>query len=364
MSSSRYSATLPKNYAFFSSLSSSPVLPVFPVVQFAVVLLALLPMMGCRRDSSQRVVVYCAHDREFAEEILKDFDKQSGLKVDVRWDTEANKSVGLYEDLIRETDQPRCDVHWNNEILATIRLQEKGILGAYASPSAAPYPAPFKAKDHTWTAFAARARVLIVNSDKVKPVDFPKSLWDLTEPRWKGQVAMAKPLFGTTATQAACLFQSWGKERATDFYRKLHTNDVQLVAGNKQVAVGVGSGQYAIGMTDTDDAMAEIDEKRPVAMLFPVGETLFIPNTVAMIKGCPNPDGAKKLIDYLLSPAVEIKLAKSASKQIPLNPEVKLASLKPIETPQTVRALPVDFAEAAASWKESQEFLVQEFGLR
>ena len=92
--------------------------------------------------------------------------------------------------------------------------------------------------------------------------------------------------------------------------------------------------------------------------------TLFIPNTVAMIKGCPNPDGAKKLIDFLLSPEIETKLAQSASRQIPLNPQVKLDAIKHLQTPRSVRALPVDFAKAAELWHESQEFLVKEFGLR
>ena len=337
---------------------------ILQIVVGGVLLLACISLVSCRRDPTQRVVVYCAHDREFADEILRDFEKQSGLKVDVTWDTEANKSVGLYDMLTREASQPRCDVHWNNEVLATIRLQQKGVLEPYASPSAIPYPAAFKAKDDTWTAFAARARVLLVNTEKVRKEDFPNSLRDLAEPRWRGQIAMATPLFGTTATQAACLFQSWGHVKAEDFYRSLNANGVELVTGNKQVAVGVGRGQYAIGMTDTDDAMAEIDQGRPVAMIFPEGETLFIPNTVAMIKGSPNPDGARKLIDYLLSPAVEIKLAKSASKQIPLNPEVKIDTLEPIKTPQTVRPLPVDFALAAESWKESQAFLAKEFSLR
>lgn len=335
-------------------------------------LLLLTPIVGCRSDNSTRVVVYCAHDREFSKEILDAFSKQSGLVLDVRYDTEANKSVGLCEDLIRESGQPRCDVHWNNEFLATIRLQQASILQPYASPSAVPYPAAFKAGDHTWTAFAARARVIIVNTDRVPQDAVPRSLWDLTRPEWKGQIAMAKPLFGTTATHAACLFQVWGSARASDFYRNLHANDVQLVPGNKQVATGVGAGQYALGMTDTDDAMAEIDAGRPVAMIFPDGDApqnsdlgvLFIPNTVAMIKDCPNPEGAKRLIDYLLSVEVETKLAQSKSRQIPLNPQVKLASLKPIETPRTVRPLPVDFVKAAECWPLSQAFLVKEFALR
>jgi iron(III) transport system substrate-binding protein len=341
-------------------------------VQRIVWLFLPLTMLIAGCQSANRVVVYCAHDREFAEQILNDFEKQSGIKIDVRWDTEANKSVGLYEDLIREANQPRCDVHWNNEILATIRLQQKGILQPYASPSATPFPDVYKAKDQTWTAFAARARVLLVNTEKVKKDAMPKSLLDLIEPRWKGQVAMAKPLFGTTASQAACLFQGWGGDKASDFYRKLKANDVQIVAGNKQSAVAVGQGQYAIGMTDTDDAVAEIEAGRPVVMVFPDGDApkdsergvLFIPNTVAMVKGSPNPEGAKKLIDYLLSPEVEIKLAKSESRQIPLNPQVKLDAIKYVQTPQTVHAMPVDFAKAAECWKESQAFLVKEFGLR
>ncbi len=339
------------------------------VALLLVAVAALLP--GCQRGP-QPVVVYCAHDREFAEEILRAFTKKTGIPVAERYDTEANKSVGLYEDLVRESAKPRCDVHWNNEILATIRLQNQEILASYASPSAEPFPDAFKAKDGAWTAFAARARVLLVNTNLVKESDTPRNLLDLAKPEWKGRVAMAKPMFGTTASHAACLFQSWGKADAQAFYRKLKDNEVQLLPGNKQVAVAVGGGQVAVGMTDTDDAMAEIEAGKPVRMVFPDADAtveskrgvLFLPNTVAMVKGCPNPDGARKLIDFLLSPEVETRLAKSASRQIPLNPTIKIGDLKPIETPSTVRAMPVDFAQAAAAWPESQQFLVELFALR
>jgi iron(III) transport system substrate-binding protein len=325
---------------------------------------------GCTRGPE--VTVYCAHDREFAEAILQQFTRDTGIDCVVRWDSEANKAVGLYEELLREAPRPRCDVHWNNEILATIRLQEAGVLAPYASSAADPFPDRFKARDHTWTAFAARARVLIVNTDKVKPDEMPRRLTDLTRPEWKGRIAMAKPLFGTTATQAACLFEALGDADAEDFYRKLHANAVELVPGNKQVAVAVGLGQYAAGLTDTDDAFAEIDDGKPVSIVYPDADAprdnkrgvLFIPNTVAMIKNCPHPEAAKKLIDYLLSPAVEEALAKSASRQIPLNPQVKMALPKYLESPQSVTPLPVDFEKAAQKWQASQAFLMKEFALR
>src|SRR6516164_9253980 len=272
---------------------------------------------GNSEPDSGRVVVYCAHDREFAEEILEDFSRQTGLKVLARYDTEANKAVGLYEDLVREKARPRCDVHWNNEILATIRLQEQGMLQPYASPAAEPFPEAFKAADHSWHAFAARARILLINTKLVSKSDQPTSLRDLTGAAWKGRVAMAKPQFGTTASEAACLFQAWGQEKARALYKDLHANSVHLVAGNKQVAVGVGQGQFAAGLTDTDDAMAEVEAGNPVALVYPDAAadknskfgTLFLPNTVAVIRGCPNREGAKKLVDFLLSPEVEAKLA-------------------------------------------------------
>jgi len=335
------------------------------------VLAAGLLLAGCSRNAN-RVVVYCALDPEFADVILDDFARSSGIEVVKRFDTEANKSVGLYEDLVAEAGRPRCDVHWNNEILATIRLQKQGILAPYASPAAKPFPGAFKAKDHTWTALAARARVLIVNTSKVKAAEMPSSLEDLTAPRWKGRVAMAKPLFGTTATHAACLFAAWGEADAKAFFEKLKANDVQIVPGNKQAAVGVGVGQFDIGMTDTDDAFAEIDQGRPVRIVFPDADagpgrrrgTLFIPNTVALIKNCPNPEGGKKLIDYLLRPEVEAKLAKGKSRQVPLNPNVQVELPPEMEAGRAAQKLDVDFAEAAEVWDDSQRFLKDLFALR
>jgi iron(III) transport system substrate-binding protein len=334
---------------------------------------ALAGLTGCR--SEPRVVLYCAQDREFAAGLLDEFRQKSGLAVAPKFDTEANKSVSLYLELVAEKDRPRCDVFWNNEILSTLRLQREGLLLPYESPSAEPYPAWAKADDHTWHAFAGRARVLVVNTELVPEAERPAGLLDLVEPRWRGRAVMAKPQFGTSATQAACLFEVLGPERARAYYCGLKANNVQLAPGNKQVAEWVGRGrtpggaEVAVGVTDTDDAIAEVRAGRPVAIVYPdraakadgkMG-TLFIPNTLAVLKGCPNPEGAKKLVDYLLSAEVEAKLAEGPAVQVPLNPRVNAKLPPQIETPKTVRAMRVDWAKAAARWDEAQAFLSEEF---
>src|SRR5438270_12084300 len=170
---------------------------------------------GCGGAKS-RVVLYCAQDQEFADQVLGQFTERTGLKVDPKFDTEADKSVSLYVELVNEKARPRCDVHWDNEILSTIRLQRQGLLEPYRSPSAAPYPASARARDDTWHAFAARARILIINTNQVRQADRPRSLLEVTDPRWKGRVAMAKPQLGTSGTQAACRVEVLGSGRASN----------------------------------------------------------------------------------------------------------------------------------------------------
>src|SRR5579864_1188206 len=92
-----------------------------------------LIVTGCGKRES-RVVLYCAQDREFAEQILADFEKETGLSISAKYDTEAQKTVGLARELEAEVGRPRADVFWNNEPLNTIRLQRLGVLEPYFSP--------------------------------------------------------------------------------------------------------------------------------------------------------------------------------------------------------------------------------------
>ena len=332
--------------------------------------LPLLGLAGCSGRAS-RVIVYCAQDEEFAAALLADFTRDTGLAVEPKYDTEANKSVSLATELEREAGRPRCDVHWNNEILGTLRLARKGVYAAYESPNAAPFPAWTKPADRTWQAFAGRARVLIVNTLHLPGMsDQPHGLFDLLPPRFKGRVAITKPAFGTTATHAACLFDALGPDAAKDFFTRLKANDVQVVAGNKQVATGVSEGRFAAGITDTDDALIEMRLGKKVMVIYPdrgghpdhpkLG-TLFIPNTLAVVKDGPNADGARKLIDYLLRPETERRLAEGGGFQIPLNPAAVPAAPAML-TPKDVKPMDVDFDRAADHWEESQRFLAGLFG--
>ena len=332
-----------------------------PTIIFAALL--ILPT-GCWHHSENDVVVYTALDSQFSEPVFDDFTAQTGVVVRAKFDTESTKTVGLANAILAEAARTRCDIFWNNEILNTLRLEKAGLLEAYHPPAAEKFPAAFRSPQGLWHGFAARARVLIVNTELVPQGQRPSSILDLADPQWRGRAAMAKPLFGTTATHAACLFSVWGDAKAKAYFKKVKANDTKILAGNKQVALSVAAGRVAWGITDTDDAIIELEAGRPVAIVYPdqaEGElgTLFIPNTVAIIRGSPNPQRARRLVDFLLSPQVETMLAAGPSAQIPLNPEVETPIR--VKTPQQIKPMDVDFHKAAEKWDTAARFLRDEF---
>ena len=320
-------------------------------------------LTGCLAEAEREVVVYAALDREFSEPILDQFETQTGIKVLDKYDVESTKTVGLVSEIIQEQNRPRCDVFWNNEILHTLRLKKLGLLDVYIPPNSASFPANYRSPDNDWYGLAARARVLIVNKDLVAADEFPASIEDLADPKWKGQVGIAKPLFGTTATHAAVLFADWGDETALAFFKAVKEN-CEVLSGNKQVASAVGRGQLKWGITDTDDAIIEIDNGMPVEIVFPDqgdGElgALFIPNTLCIIKGSGNTEHAQQLVDYLLAPDVEAQLAAGRSAQFPVNPDVTAKSRAFPDQP--LRWMEVNFAAAAEKWDTASEQLREVF---
>jgi iron(III) transport system substrate-binding protein len=270
-----------------------------------------------RRDA---LVVYCAHDAIFAEDILRRFEEQSGLRVAVRYDTEATKSLGLVELLAREKDAPRCDVFWNNEVLGTIDLADRGVLAPYRGSGWERIPAAFKDADGRWAGFAARLRMIIVNTGHL-PADEAAIRTRLAGDLSKA--AIAKPLYGTTLTHYAVLWQRLGRDKLIAWHRDWRVRGGREANGNAGVKDLVANGTCDLGFTDTDDYFEAKDDGKAVAAV-PVrlddGATICIPNTVALVRGARHEAEARKLVDFLLSAETELALARSKSRQIPLGP--------------------------------------------
>jgi iron(III) transport system substrate-binding protein len=315
-------------------------------------------------SSSREVTAYVSADRPFSEPIMQEYQRRSGVRVNVAYDTEETKSTGLANKLLAEKGRPQADVFWSNEPVRTLVLKSRGVLAPYQSPSANGISETFKDREGYWTGFSARLRVIVYNTSKVPVADAPRSVLDLADPRWKDQVAIADPRFGSTSFHVAALYAELGDERADDYFRRLKANGVKVVDGNSVVRDMVARGDVSVGLTDTDDVNVAIEAKQPVAMVLPDRDGIGVPvmpNMVSLIAGAPHPDEGKRLIDYLLSPEVERKLADSEAVQIPLHADVPAP--KNIPPVSTFKAMTLDYAKAANRVEDVTRRLASILGL-
>lgn len=330
------------------------------------VILALLCTTCTSQNSapakSDHVVAYVSEDQVFSEPILKDFERETGIRVKAVFDTEETKGTGVMNRLFAERQNPQCDVYWANEPIRAEVLKQQGVAASYTSPSSKNIPAPFKDPQNFWTGFSSRARVFIVNKSALEK---PVSILDYAKPQWKGKAVIANPLFGTTTVQMAALFSIWGDDKAKQFLSGLKTNEVKISSSNGESADLVASGEFSFALVDSDDVINRIKQGKPVEMVIPdqgnnqIG-CLLLPNVVLLIKGSPNSENGKKLIDYLLSKETERKLAFADCAQIPLNAGVETPPMVP--RIEKIRAMNVDYAELAKKLQKIQPVLKEWVG--
>jgi iron(III) transport system substrate-binding protein len=274
-------------------------------------LLGVLAVSMLKRVAGPRsVTLYTSQDQVYADLILQRFEQDTGLRIRPVYDSEAVKTVGLANRLLAERNHPQCDVFWNNEILRTWQLAAHGLFEG-------------------WTEFGYRSRRLVINTNLLHPDDAPRSLLELTNRAWQGKVALAYPLFGTTVTHFLALRQHWGEQAWEQWCRALQANQPFMVDGNSVVVQFVGRGEAWIGMTDSDDIAVGQREGMPVAAL-PITELdLLIPNSVAIVRGGPNPASADVLYEYLQSATVTDRLIAVDGLEGATADEVKVRTLNP-----------------------------------
>ncbi len=330
------------------------------ILKKIVFLISLLFVLASCSQNKNEVVVYCSLDKIYSEPILKDFENQTGIRVKAVYDTELTKTVGLVNRIIAESNYPQCDVFWNNEISRTIMLKNQEILQAYHSPNAADIPIEYKDADGYWAGFAARARVIIYNKEKCDPSNLPASILDLVNEKWKGKATLAYPLFGTTATHAAAIFSEYGHDWAVDFFNAVKKIETGILDGNATVRDRVVNGDYSWGFTDTDDANGAIEDGKNVGIIYPDQEEdemgmMVIPNTIALINGCPHPENGKRLIDFILRKEVEEILAHSRAAQIPVRSTVKTP--ENVIKLEGVKQMKIDYRKVCNRLDESAKIL-------
>jgi iron(III) transport system substrate-binding protein len=320
----------------------------------------VLAAIGCGTPVEDTVVLRSTVDQDVAAPILAAFHRSEEKLIHPLATFGAPQTNATEFLQSFKADQIEgADVVWTDNVLLMIELQRKGVLQPHEWKIEPSFPTDMRAKDQTWCGFAAVARVLLINTDQLSDAaNYPTSVDALIDPKWKGRCAIARPVGDkpasvTSTIHAALIAHAKGMKVAEDWFKQVAENAV-IMPSNTAVATAVAKGQVDWGITDSSDAIIEVDSGSPVAIIFPDQSTqelgtVRIPHTVAILKSATHPQAAVRLANYLVLPTTEDRLAMSDAAQIPLS---RTATFRPrVLADRPVRWASIDFEAAEKTWQ-------------
>ena len=316
-------------------------------------IMLFLFLFGCKSsiDSNEELVVYVSADEQIARQVFSSFSEKTG--IDIVWvgDNESSKNTGLVNRIRAEKDNCVADVFWSSEILGTIQLSDEGFFRSCNSELAQNWPGEFKDSELRWFGFSPRARVIAYDPKRTSRASLPNTWWEFND------AVIADPRFGTTRTHVSVM--GLFPEKSEELFVKMKK---PLLGGNASTVQAVVDGIATYAMTDSDDVYAAQARGCSIEMLMPRhhsgngGGTLYIPNTVGIIRGTSRIKKAEMFVDFLLSDEVARLLANSSSHNYPIQPAVA----REFPALQIIDPLVVDFAQASKHQEAQVNLAIQE----
>lgn len=208
------------------------------------------------------------------------------------------------------------------EVLKAEGLLEKVQINAQGVPDAVG-GYPINDPDGTYFGFAASGYGIMYNTRYIKANDLPvaKEWDDLKRPEYNGHVAMAAPSrSGTTHLTVETLLQGEGWEKGWATWKWISGNMNTVTERSFGVPDAVNSGSTGFGIVIDFFGLASKASGFPVELVYP-SVTAIVPANIGVIKNAPNQEGAKKFVEYLLSPEGQKVLLNPAIMRLPVNPE-------------------------------------------
>lgn len=253
---------------------------------------------------SGSLVIYSGRSEPLIQPVLSAFQEKHP-KVEVLLKSGSNSQ--LANALMEEKANPQADIFITTEIFTAHALSQEGIFQPYEPVGYENIPDKFKAQDATWVGLTQRLRVIMYNKDLVSQNELPNSMFDLTDPQWKGQIASAGSTNASFQAQIASMIQLVGKETTENWVDGLLTNEVTFFGGHTDVRKAVGAGEFKLGLVNHYYYYLQLAEGSNVGIIYPdqsAGEMGIISNATAaaIVNGTKNQATAEAFIDFLVSP--------------------------------------------------------------
>lgn len=189
------------------------------------------------------LVVYSGRSRSLVEPLVQRFKQQTGLEVEVRYGNTPQLALAIQQ----EGRRTPADVFWAQDTGPLQMLSETGVFSPLPADLYARIPDAFRTADRTWVATSGRARTFVFSPARVPAAERPASVYDLTDPKWKGRLGWA-PTNASFQAFVTAMRAEHGEARARQWLTGMIANQPKAYAGNTPIVQAVAAGEIDLGL--------------------------------------------------------------------------------------------------------------------
>jgi iron(III) transport system substrate-binding protein len=217
------------------------------LVALAALVAALAVVGGATTAPAQTtsLTIYSGRDRALVEPVFDRFEQETGIDLNVRYAS----STTLATALVEEGRNTPADVFWATEPGTLGLVAARGLLRKLPQATVGKVPARFSTRSKRWVGTSARSRVLVFNTQLLKPAQLPRSIWGLTHSRWKGKIGLA-PTNGSFQAFLGAAIHLEGEARMRTWLRGIRNNEPKTYPNNTTTVEAVARGDVAVGLVN------------------------------------------------------------------------------------------------------------------
>ncbi len=305
----------------------------------------------------QKLVVYSSVDEENAKKILDVFSQQTGIDVEMVF-LSSGPALSRIE---AESSRPQADVWFGAPNENHIVAKERGLTQPYIPPTAGDLADNFKDPEGYWHAFYTNPLGFGIHKENLaaRGAPVPTSWASLTDPAYEGLIQMPSPQSsGTAFAIVMTLIEIYGEDGAFEYMKELNRNVQTYTQSGTAPSKALAIGEATIAIQFTPAFLKLVDEGFPVELVFPEEGVGFEAAAVSILKGAPNLDAAKALVDWITSKEGQQTIVDAKTYFFPVRGDVSAGEGLP--SLSDIKLIDYDRAEAAANKERLVERWVTE----
>ena len=272
-------------------------------------------------NGGDALVVYNGRSHYGDEQVFEDFEKATGIDVQLRGGT----APELYERLRSEGEDTPADVLITTDLANLWRAKDSGLLQSVSTPTLeAQVPPELRDPDEEWWALSTRLRIPVVSTERV-PEGAVTSYEDLGDPQYHGRTCLRTSNSEYNQSLVADMIAKRGRDETERLLRSWMDNDPMIVNSDGELLAVMAAGDCDLGLSNhyyLGRALAE-DPEFPVAPAWPDQDGAGAHANVSgagVVKWSDSTPEAIQLIEYLTSPAGQEQIV--ARSEFAANPAV------------------------------------------